>query len=661
MKIKSFLKSAGLLVLATLSVSTAVTLAGCKVQTEEPPVVIPEPDKVPMDKVDDLLSKLKNGSYTVAVKNLKGEVTSVYSIDGENSQIYDKKTLSKIINSVENGNAFTYTYNSTTGVWVKDEAAEIFNVDNVAYDILSSIKWTNFDSVSNKYEGTLQDKDISVLFTTEGVVVLGAENFDITKVGTTEISYPKEYVDHTCKEIPMEEVYAFWDKLKTGSFTFEKVNGMDGGYSRFEVVGDSYHVYGPNDKTGVIYTVEDDKYYVYIKEADGKWHKNETESFNIRENEEFLNLVLNGKWVGYDSEKDVYYLNASSTAEVSIAPVYVVEIKDDYVSVEGLEGRIQFSKFGTTTLNMPKESEIVDDTVIVTPPEPDTPIVDKDVIYTIDEKGNYNFNIVLMKEVLENWMKGDNQFGKDVLAEKYYDNTLVSDRIYYIDASKEKIEMGLLNHNEDRYEFGTFKLTDKNLFAELSNGEYQTKSSFVEYLNSIKKTNYSCDGIAIDEKFAEMNEKCDIILNNILDKLATTGYQGNNINNDGTKVTDFTNIDRSKVIFGFKDKSSDTFPGYGLGNIKEWNLYLVLFNNENKLEYIKIGIVATLSNGAKDEYENVLNNTDKTWMITGIERKPIDDSNKVLYQEIENSKTVTQKAETQKRIAVRGKVNDLKK
>lgn len=658
MKIKSFLKKTGLLMLATVSFSALVTLASCKVQNEEPPVVIPqppEPDKVPMEKVNDLLSKLEGGNYTVSTKNSNGVIIDTYTIEGNNCKILNHKTLNRNINIVENKIPYIFTYDLNSGVWYKDEAAEIFNVKDVVYNKLSKMKWNSFDVETNKYETTLDGLNYSIIFTSNGVLMSGAENLEILNIGTAKIEYPKEYVDLTCKEIPMETINDFLNDLKTKSFTLEQ--NIYGKYTRLEVEGENYHVYELNDNVGTIYEKQGDKHYVYaFSKEDGKWHKNETAAFDVKQ-ELFLDLVLNGEWTGYNKEENMYSLKFSSDKEVSLTPIYNVRFQDSGVYIDGLEGEAQYSKIGTTTLNLPKD--YVDHTVETPDPKPP---VDEQYIYTIDEAGKYNFNIVLMKEVMENWMKGDNQFGKDVLAEKYYNDTLVSEGIYYIDASKEKIEMGLLYRNDKYHAFGTFKLQDTALFAGFEQGQYQTKDDFVKYLNSIKKTKYSCpDGIEIDEKFGEMDEKCEIIMNNILNKLATTGYQGNNISNEGTKVTDFANLDRTNFIFGFKGKTSDSYVGFGLGEIKSWSLYLILFNDKNKLEYIRVGIVTTLSNGAKDEYENVLNNTDKTWMIAGIERKSIDDS-RVFYQEAENTKTLAATQKSSKRIAVRkSKDNELKK
>lgn len=428
------------------------------------------------------------------------------------------------------------------------------------------------------------------------------------------------------EEIPLDltKINDLIDNLKMNNYTVEILENEE--YHRYAIVNTNYRIYELNDRLGRIFTIEQEKSYSYTySKTDSKWHKNILD-FQFTVDHIILTDLVNAKVTKFDYETEVYFITMDEEE-------FTLSIGENSVNFSSANKEVQISCIGTTTLGMPDSSDIIDDT-IVTPPEPDTPIVDEEYIYKIDEKGNYEFNIVLMKEILEQWMKGDNQFGKDVLAEKYYNDTLVSERIYYIDASKEKIEMGLLARDDKYSSFGIFRLNDTALFESLENGEYQSKGDFVRYLNSIKKTKYSLKNeIVIDEKFAEMNKNCDTIADNIFRKLVNTGYQSR-IDAEGIKVLNFTNIDSSKIIFGFKNESSDTFPGYGLGNIKEWSLYLLLLNNDENLEFIQIDIVASLSNGAENEYENILKDIDKTWLIRKIERTTIDNCNKIILDEI---------------------------
>jgi len=659
MKIKSFLKKTGLLMLATVSFSALVTLASCKVQNEEPPVVIPqppEPDKVPMEKVNDLLSKLEGGNYTVTTKNSNGAIIDTYTIEGNNCKILNHKTLNRNINIVENKIPYIFTYDLNSGVWYKDEAAEIFNVKDVVYNKLSKMKWNSFDVETNKYETTLDGLNYSIIFTSNGVLMSGAENLEILNIGTAKIEYPKEYVDLTCKEIPMETINDFLNDLKTKSFTLEQ--NIYGKYTRLEVEGENYRVYELNDNVGTIYEKQGDKHYVYaFSKEDGKWHKNETAAFDVKQ-ELFLDLVLNGEWTGYNNEENMYSLKFSSDKEVSLTPIYNVRFQDSGVYIDGLEGEAQYSKIGTTTLNMPKE--FVDDTVVT--PGPDTPIVDKDVIYTIDKDGNYNFNIVLMKEVLENWLKNDNQWKN----EGYIDGLgyLINNRnvslnsIIYVDASAESLKLGLINDNLDKKYYRTMEFTDSSLFDSISKGNLKTKDDFVNYLNSITWREVSVDkngGKQLDTGISA--ENFAIMTKNVFNKLVTTGYQGDNKNNPGTIVEGLKIED---VLYGFKTYNNRINSGLGLFEKKEWEQYY-LVKEDMKVKFMVVGIASSITNGVKDELENVLNDTTGWWYCTTASSLEVNANNKDIYENKENKNyALVQTANSTKRIVTRRREEEKK-
>lgn len=615
-----------------LSLGTAVGLSACKTESNKPIVIEPTPTPTPapeinMEKVNDLLGKLESSSYTVSSTNTNNE-TSIYKIEKQN--LYQvTPNGDKYLNTVEDGKNYSYVYGEDN-IWYRNDSETEVDVDEIIYNDLKTLEWKTYDS-KNTYTAVVKGKENigtwTVVITPDNVSI--SRNQDTVKIsnfGTTVVEIPDQFfdktqnkfIDKTQNEIPMEPVNKLLDDLATQSFTLEQsVNGL---YNKFEIVGDSYHVYEADDNIGTIYEKQDDDFYVYTYNLqEDKWHKNETETFNVKA-EQFLDLILNGNWIGYDENTEIYYLNP-----VSSQAIYAVSFKDDYVSIKGKEGEAKVSEIGTTTLNMPDPSKIVDETIET----PQDPAEETDLIYTIDENGNYEFNVVLLKEVMENWMKGDNQFGKDVLAEKYGDTTLVSDKIYYINASTEKIEMGLLYHNADYYAFGTFKLQDTVLFEDLKNEKYQTKDDFVKYLNSIKKTKYSCpDGIKLDLTISE--ENFATMTTNVFNKLVTTGYQGSNINNPGTIVEDLKD---AEVLYGFKTVSSNETAGAGLGYKRQWHqMYLISING--KVELVDMYIISSTM-AVKDELENVINNKNGQWLVSRLERTQINDNNKDLYNNAE--------------------------
>ena len=202
---------------------------------------------------------------------------------------------------------------------------------------------------------------------------------------------------------------------------------------------------------------EEGKNYLYNLETKG-WVREETESANPADE-----LVL---WI--NSLNITNYIENSDSFEGNDKNNHIVVMykTDNGFYFSDGETAVNVTDITVTNVRLPEnwtEKEIVD-------PEP--PIENKDAL--VDANGFYKLDV--MKDLLLNWIKNDNQFGKDVLAYRLRNDNVQTQRILYANPTDNCLKFGLVYTNQDGTYYNTYSI---------ENIDYETKNSFVSSLKAL--------------------------------------------------------------------------------------------------------------------------------------------------------------------------------
>lgn len=596
-------------------VAGGLSLAGCGPTEVETP-----PSPVSTEKIDAVLDDMELGNYTYSHK------TEQETVD----YLLDKDKMQTASEDVENyyytvdGEAFNLIYDQSDSLWHKTEA-EKFDFDSIIYDDLSSATWSAFDEKTNEFTGKMNGEDVTLEISSNGSVSLQGNDFEgtIYNIGNTTVNLPSlsMIVDDTKQqEIPVEKVNEFLAEIDKNNFTYtENVNGS---VMNYFIEGDTWKVYEDNDNIGHYYYVEDGKAYLLnYDKTDNMWHKTETD---LRDTKELVyNDLINVNWTSFDSNENVI------TGEVDGKEVNL-KFNSSSVVVYGDDYEKTIYNIGNTTVNMPEASKIVDDTTIITPP----PVDETDKIYTVDENGNYVFNIPAMVDVL----KQKNQDG-DLWISKYYNDLYVFSSqnvtdVVYINATSGSLEIGLLMENNglNVKQFGTMVSKDNSWSEFIEDDKNNSIDKFKEYIEtgskSLKYENPITYEYNTKDASTEQLTEFKTMTKNILTKIATIGIQLTSVNEPG--VNPIPEYENAKVLFGFKTPAGSVGIGADLGNSKTWHHYYLLDVN-GQLEFANVEISSSIDRVA-NEKENVLNANDKGYIIAKVERDKINNENKLLFE-----------------------------
>ena len=596
-------------------VAGGLSLAGCGPTEVETP-----PSPVSTEKIDAVLDDMELGNYTYSHK------TEQETVD----YLLDKDKMQTASEDVENyyytvdGEAFNLIYDQSDSLWHKTEA-EKFDFDSIIYDDLSSATWSAFDEKTNEFTGKMNGEDVTLEISSNGSVSLQGNDFEgtIYNIGSTTVNLPSlsMIVDDTKQqEIPVEKVNEFLAEIDKNNFTYtENVNGS---VMNYFIEGDTWKVYEDNDNIGHYYYVEDGKAYLLnYDKTDNMWHKTETD---LRDTKELVyNDLINVNWTSFDSNENVI------TGEVDGKEVNL-KFNSSSVVVYGDDYEKTIYNIGNTTVNMPEASKIVDDTTIITPP----PVDETDKIYTVDENGNYVFNIPAMVDVL----KQKNQDG-DLWISKYYNDLYVFSSqnvtdVVYINATSGSLEIGLLMENNglNVKQFGTMVSKDNSWSEFIEDDKNNSIDKFKEYIEtgskSLKYENPITYEYNTKDASTEQLTEFKTMTKNILTKIATIGIQLTSVNEPG--VNPIPEYENAKVLFGFKTPAGSVGIGADLGNSKTWHHYYLLDVN-GQLEFANVEISSSIDRVA-NEKENVLNANDKGYIIAKVERDKINNENKLLFE-----------------------------
>ena len=80
-----------------------------------------------------------------------------------------------------------------------------------------------------------------------------------------------------------------------------------------------------------------------------------------------------------------------------------------------------------------------------------------------------------MKDLLWNWIKNDNQFGKDVMAYKARNDNVQTQRILFVNPTEDSLRFGAVTGNQNGQSYNVY---------EIANVDYSTQESFASSLKS---------------------------------------------------------------------------------------------------------------------------------------------------------------------------------
>ncbi len=439
-------------------------------------------------------------------------------------------------------------------------------------------------------------------------------------------------------EIPTEEINKFVSSLTNDNYSFKKQ--IDGQLVAHYVDGNDLYIKISDDEK-YYYTYENGQmYYFEYDQNEESWVK--TKSTTLTNFDSLIYDTLNAtEWKSYDEDANTvtgtyqaveYSLNLSNGTLSGgiVGEIYNVDDTNVIIPTTYIDKTIEIDPTPSGPEN-PQDPENPEN-----PEKPvEPPVSESENIYEI-VGSEYVFDVVALKEVLLNWMQGDNQFGKDVYAEKKLSD-IITDDIVFIEAEKEYLEMACIFSSENKKYFQRSYFNDETLYTKISNGEIQTKEEFENYLNSIviKKFKFVDPDVEIDTTISATD--FETLTENTFTKLEEKGTQGSSINNDFPE-TRLENFSDAEVLYGFKCVDGDVSAGADLGYRRAIKTYY-LVNYNNNIEFINFELYGSTSNGKNNALENILENTNY-WMIGYIDREDIDDNNAELYNEA-NAQTMS--------------------
>lgn len=401
---------------------------------------------------------------------------------------------------------------------------------------------------------------------------------DTTK--TDETTQGEENTNPEPAEIPTEKIEAFKTRLQNKNFTFETEG------TTFLIANDTYDKIESNNNAKIYRTEDEIKYEYTFDAAENKWTKDFSE-VSTDFSSQILNFFENATFDSYDSQTGVI-VGKIGTNDFSLV------LSENGATISNADRTFEISNVGSTTIDIPQT--YIDYTI------------ENNDIYTVDDQGNYDFNLVLMKEVLLDWMKGNNRYGRDFLTEFTYDDTLTIQDIIYVNASKENIDIGLLTWCGEQLRYQELQINDKDLYTALANQNLKTKDEFSAHLYNMKKTRTRfSDAIKIDTSLSKAD--FETITTNIFNHLVNVGTQ-RSINEEGELHPEYAD---AKVLFGFAMKGSASI-GFDMGNIDSYSFYYFLKSND-EIKFIQIWVEA------QNKIENAINDIEGKWLVSSINDK----------------------------------------
>lgn len=426
-------------------------------------------------------------------------------------------------------------------------------------------------------------------------------------------------IEPVVEEIPTERIEQFLEDLSLGNYTYEAQT--EEGTTSYLIDEDMMFTKVANE-SGIYYSYENAKMYklVYDQDSESYFKYNEDELMSF--DSVIYDTLVSTDWKSFDKNTDVV-TGISGTLEYSLN-----------LTEKTLSGDVVGRVYDINSTNVLKPTYVVDKTVEEPVVEPDDPVITDPVVTETENiyevvDGEYVFDVVAIREVLLNWMQGDNQYGKDFLAAKSYADFTTED-IIYINADTSEIELGFVyvDVSGSKY-YQSATLDNSELYSKILSGEIKTKPQFHEFLNGIKKAEFSSnlETIVIDTTISE--ENFDVLTERVFARMENKGVQANSVNNDlpETKLENFSN---AEILYGFKTITKGGNAAYDLGFKKNWNQYY-LIKYKGNIELVSMLVVSAI-NDTSNELKNVLENNEGKWMISSIKREDCHSGNEEIYK-----------------------------
>lgn len=432
----------------------------------------------------------------------------------------------------------------------------------------------------------------------------------------------------------VEKFDEFLEKaISTQNFTCSQAGGgkellaeIDGGNAKMTEAGRSTYYEGAENGNFS---------YVWSDELE-LWEKDFSETTSDSLISSLFGALKEIKWDTFDEEAQKLSGNtqfeldgsaASAPVEADLSAAGALSL---VLRAKSGEVEIEIGKVGGTAVSLPAFEQVRDKTLPV------------ENIYEIVD-GEYQWNIPLLFDIFDKWMKGDNQYGKDYTSRLNTDN-YITKQILYIrirpDLEKfcvglviEKIDTNENGFNEYSFSNNEFHKYKSKIYTELKAGHLQTKEDFLAYLNATLPRDFGPNSMSVkmeystDTATAEQQTEFKALTKNVLDRLETVGLQEISINNEGQITTKFAH---AKVLFGFKTPNSGTGVGSDLGNKQAWHQYY-LVEIDGKIEFINFIIDASID-GIGDAIYKVVNNSERRWKVSALYEQELDAGNLELYQ-----------------------------
>ncbi len=398
-------------------------------------------------------------------------------------------------------------------------------------------------------------------------------------------------------EIPVSTIEGFVENLRQNFACTITKDGVQTTY----VVDDGV-VKVESAGTTSIYASDEGGNYVYSLLEGGEWEKNFAQT-QYNKDAILYDTLSRVAWSGYDKNSNTF----SGTVDGNSISF---KIDGNNATISGaLVANV--SQVGQTELSLPSMEDVDDKTI------------PQEYIYQ-----NGDYNIVLMKEVLEDWMKGNNQWGKDIMAKRQFDDSYTTDKIVYIKPNNKTIDLGVIMKRGERPYFYKIELTEDFCDGFKSQSLYE-KDAFVDYLNSVKPKTVGLTDVQVGIDTEVSSLDFEKMTENVFKKLTNKGVQSGGVNVDAPE-TKLANFDEARILYGFKGVKGGVIAEEILGYRTNWTQYYVV-EYQGKIEFVEIDIISSTYNNVENEKENVIKDTNGWWYIRTASRVELDDENSQLY------------------------------
>lgn len=533
--------------------TTTTTPSGGGSGTDNPPVVVVETDAEKFaKKVEGTVASLTTGNFTVDEIN----AGKLLKADGHD-HVYEQTRKGEKYYYAE-GSSWYVVAKNDGGEWersVADTHPSFDVLDNAAVEVFNDSR-AKINNGSKTYYA-YYDADKFVVTSVSDIT----NTYEIYDIGKTNVNIP-EYVVPKTKDEKIEEFEAKLEKLKTPNFTVaETINNQNHTY-----LVAANGVKADND----YYTIEEGTGYRYYFDAEeNAWYREEG---TLGKNFNYTNITV----TDLDENTNEFAVNVDGNSFAAYAD-------GDALALYNAQGSWLYSDFGTTNVNVPTNWQEKEDP---------TPI---ETNLIVDENGVYN--VKLMKQVLTNWIAGNNQFGQDIITAK---TSLFGALQEVALINPQNLEIYALTVNEDAgtKSFVKFEITDSPLLEDMAANSITTKEAFAERLNALTARKISVSRVIEIDRTIASNEASARATN----LLAKVGSDAN-------------------VVFAYETAPGVADLTYGAG----FTYDSVAFTEDSKLYVFH---VSTLSKN------DVSNDTDKYGVVSYTETD-IDEQNLAFYQTLD--------------------------